>query len=209
MVGEYAYLNVAEVNIIGSFLDWGMPEHLLVPFGEQQRAMIKGGSYVVYLYIDSRSERVLATTKLDKYLSTPPLYFRQAQQVDSLIYGRTDLAYKAVVNGITVGLLFYSDVFTSMKYGQKLKGYIKKIREDNKLDLCLQLSDSKALDKLSQRALNFIWSEGGAIILTDNSKPNNVYAQFGVSKSSYKKALGRLYKKRLILITMNKVSLVR
>ena len=209
IVGECAYLNVAEVNTIGAFLNWGLPEHLLVPFGEQERSMIKGSSYVVYLYIDSISKCVLATTKLDKYLSTPPSYFRGAQQVDLLIYGCTNLGYKAVVDGITVGLLFHSNVFTSMECGQKLKGYIKNIREDNKLDLCLQLSDSEALNKLSQLVLNFIRLEGGMTTLTDKSKPKDIYAEFGVSKSSYKKALGRLYKQRLILITMDEVSLVR
>ena len=209
MVGECAYLNVIDVNNIGAFLDWGATKDLLVPFDEQQKLMINGGCYVVYLYFDSRSNRIVATTKLDKYLSTPSSYFRKRQQVNLLIYGRSDLGYKAVVNGITVGLIFNSDVFRAIKYGQKLEGYIKNIREDNRLDLCLQLSDGQSLDKLSRRVLIFIQSEGGYSTLTDKSKPEDIYAKFGVSKSNYKKSLGKLYKKQLILITENQVILVK
>jgi uncharacterized protein len=209
MVGECAVLNVVEVNQIGAFLDWGLPKDLLVPFGEQQKPMEKGQSYAVYLYIDQASERIAATTKLDKHLAESSPYFKEKQQVDLLICGHTDLGYKAVVNGAVIGLIFNSDVFKPIKYGQKMKGYIKRIRDDNKLDLCLQLANREALDALSQQVLNFIQSQGGTTTLTDKSKPEDISAQFGVSKSSYKKALGKLYKQRLVLITKDKVSLVK
>jgi uncharacterized protein len=209
MVGECVSLNVVEVNQIGAFLDWGLPKDLLVPFGEQQKPMEKGNSYVVFLYIDQASERITATTKLDKHLAESSLYFKEKQQVDLLICGRTDLGYKAVVNGVAIGLLFDSDVFKPIKYGQQIKGYIKRVREDNKLDLCLQLANREALDELSQKIMDFINKRGGVITLTDKSKPEEIAAQFGVSKSSYKKALGKLYKQRLIVINKDNVSLVK
>jgi uncharacterized protein len=209
MVGECASLNVVEVNQIGAFLDWGLPKDLLVPFGEQQQPMEKGNSYVVFLYIDQASERIAATTKLDKHLAESSPYFKEKQQVDLLICGRTDLGYKAVVNGAAIGLIFNSDVFKPIKYGQQIKGYIKRVREDNKLDLCLQLANREALDELSQKIMNFINKRGGVITLTDKSKPEEIAAQFGVSKSSYKKALGKLYKQRLIVINKDNVSLVK
>lgn len=209
MVDECAVLKVVEVNQIGAFLDWGLPKDLLVPFGEQQKPMQAGQSYVVYLYIDQASERIAASTKLDKFLGDTSPYFKEQQQVDLLICGRTDLGYKAVVNGSVIGLLFNSDVFKPIQIGQTLKGFIKRIRPDKKLDLCLQLVDRETLDALSEQILSFIKAQGGQSTLTDKSSPNEISQQFGVSKSSYKKALGKLYKKRLINIDKQLVSLVK
>ncbi len=208
IVGRCTYLNVVETNRFGAFLDLGLPKDILVPFSEQETPMQEGRAYVVYLYIDSMSERITGTTRLDNYLSKPSICFEEKQRVNLLIYGRTYLGYKAVVNGTALGLIFISDVFKTIKYGQALIGYIKRIRDDNKLDLCLQLSDREALDVLSIRVLSFIKLEGGRTTLTDESKPEDISAQFGVSKSSYKKALGKLYKQRLVLITKDVVSLV-
>jgi len=209
MVGECASLNVVEVNRVGAFLDWGLPKDLLVPFGEQQKPMQVGQSYVVYLYIDPASERIAASTKLDKFLSDTSPYYKEQQQVDLLICGRTDLGYRAVVDGGTIGLLFKSDVFKPISIGQKMKGYIKHIREDKKLDLCLQLVSREALDDLSEKILAFIKSEGGKTTLTEKSPPDVISKQFGVSKSSYKKALGKLYKKRLIVIEKTHLELTK
>jgi predicted RNA-binding protein (virulence factor B family) len=209
MVGECVVLNVVEVNQIGAFLDWGLPKDLLVPFGEQQKPMEKGKDYVVYLYIDPASERIAATSKLDKHLAESSPYFKEKQQVDLMICGRTDLGYKAVVNGVAIGLLFNSDVFKPIHYAQSMKGYIKRVREDNKLDLCLQLANREALDELSQNIMKFLEKKGGTSTVTDKSRPEEIAAQFGVSKSSYKKAIGKLYKQRLIVITKNNISLVK
>ena len=207
MVGECAYLEVVAVNDVGAFLDWGLPKDLLVPYGEQQKPMQVGQSYVVYLYIDDASERIAATTKLDRFLGDTSPYYKEQQAVDLLICGRTDLGYKAVVNGSTIGLIFNSEVFKPISIGQKMKGYIKHIREDKKLDLCLQLVDRESLDALSKNILAFIKAQGGQTSLTDKSLPADISKQFGVSKSSYKKALGKLYKKRLIVIEKQSVRL--
>ncbi len=207
MVGECAYLEVVAVNQVGAFLDWGLPKDLLVPFGEQQKPMEVGQSYVVYLYIDDASERIAASSQIDKFLPDTSPYYKEQQQVELLIYGRTDLGYKAVINESVTGLIFNSDVFKPISIGQTINGYIKSVRGDKKLDLCLQLVNREALDVLSKQILAFIKEQGGSTTLTDKSPPEDINKQFGVSKGSYKKALGKLYKKRLIVIEKQKVSL--
>ena len=209
MVGECAFLKVVEVNAVGAFLDWGLPKDLLVPYGEQQKPMEEGESYVVYLYVDEASERIAATSRLNKFVVDTSPYFKPQQKVELLVCERTDLGYKAVVNQAVIGLLFNSDVISPVRYGETLQGYIKQIRPDNKLDLCLQLVTREALDDLSEQILAFIQAEGGQTTLTDKSPPDAIAEQFGVSKSSYKKALGKLYQKRLVLIEKHQVSLVK
>lgn len=209
MVGECAYLKVVAVNQVGAFLDWGLPKDLLVPFGEQQKPMEVGKSYVVYLFIDPASERIAASSKIDKFLSDTSPYFKEQQAVDMLICGRTDLGFKAVVNDTVIGLIFNSDAITPLRYGQKVKGFIKHVRADKKLDLCLHLANREALDQLSQQILDFLKARGGSTTLTDKSPPEEIAKQFGVSKSSYKKALGKLYKQRLILIEKSHIELVK
>ena len=209
MVGECATLRVVDVNRIGAFLDWGLPKDLLVPYSEQEKPMQVGRSYVVYLYIDQASERITATAKLDRFIGDTSPYYKEQQQVELLICGRTDLGYRAVVDGGTIGLLFNSDVFKPIAIGQKMTGYIKHIREDKKLDLCLQLVTREALDSLSKKIIAFLEAEGGTSTLTEKSAPDVISSQFGVSKSSYKKALGKLYKKRMILIEKAQISLVK
>ena len=209
MVGECAYLKVIEVNAVGAFLDWGLPKDLLVPYGEQQKPMEVGHSYVVTLYIDEASDRIAASSRLNKFVVDTSPYFKPQQLVELLICERTDLGYKAIVNQAVIGLLFNSDVVKPVSYGDRLEGYVKQVREDNKLDLCLQLVTREALDALSQEILAFIEAQGGVITLTDRSAPEDIAKQFGVSKSSNKKAHGKLYQKRLVLIEKKSVSLVK
>ena len=208
MVGESAYLKVVAVNEVGAFLDWGLAKDLLVPFGEQQKPMEVGKSYVVFLYIDDASQRIAASTQIDKFLPDNSLYFKEQQQVDLLIYGRTDLGYKAIVNGVVTGLLFNSDVYTPLQSGQVLKGYIKLVRPDKKLDLYLQIANREALDNLSEQILAFLAKEGGRSTLTEKSPPEAIYATFGVSKRVFKQALGALYKQRLISLDSTGIRLV-
>ena len=208
-VGECAYLKVLDVNRVGAFLDWGLPKDLLVPFSEQIKPMEVGQSYVVYLYLDDASERITGTTRLENFLPDASPYFKVDQQVDLLIAGQTDLGYKAVVNGVVTGLIFQSEVFKPLQQGQELKGYIKQVRADKKLDLYLQRTSRESLDDLSKQIMAFIKQQGGQITLTDKSSPEAIAQQFNVSKSSYKKSLGKLYKKKMIVITKETVSLVK
>jgi len=209
MVGECAYLKVIDVNQAGAFLDWGLPKDLLVPYGEQISPLKIGQSYTVLAYLDENTNRIAATQKLDSRLSEEAQYFKPGQAVDLLIFGKTELGYKTVINNTHIGLIYKNEVFQTLAHGEKLKGFIKTIREDRKIDLCLQLPGKDARDDLNTRILNHLKKNSGESTLTDKSSPDDIYQCFAVSKKNYKKAIGMLYKKRLILIEEDKIKLVQ
>ena len=208
MVGECAYLKVVDINQAGAFLDWGLPKDLLVPYGEQTSPLKIGQSYTVLVYLDENTNRIAATQKLDSRLSEEAQYFKSGQAVDLLIFGKTDLGYKAVINNTHIGLIYKNEVFQPLTHGEKLKGFIKTIREDRKIDLCLQLPGKDARDDLNTRILNHLKNNDGESTLTDKSSPEDIYQCFAVSKKNYKKAIGMLYKKRLIWIEEDKITLL-
>ena len=208
MVDECAYLKVVDVNPAGAFLDWGLPKDLLVPYGEQISPLKIGQSYTVLAYLDENTNRIAATQKLDSHLSEEAQYFKPEQAVDLLIFGKTELGYKAVINNTHIGLIYKNEVFQTLSHGEKLKGFIKTIREDRKIDLCLQLSGKDARDDLNTRILNHLRKNDGESTLTDKSSPDDIYQCFAVSKKNYKKAIGMLYKKRLIRIEEDKITLL-
>ena len=207
-VGEAAYLRVVEVNEVGAFLDWGLSKDILVPFGEQHREMEPGRSYIVYLYIDKYADRIVASSKINKFIKDEATCYETNQPVDLMIAGKTDLGYKAIINNQHFGMLFENDVFQNLKFGQKIKGYIKNIRSDNKIDLTLQLINQDSRKSLADQILDYLKQHDGQSSLTDKSKPEDIYKQFAVSKSNYKKAIGGLYKKRLISIDKDKIQLL-
>lgn len=208
MVGECAYLKVVDVNQAGAFLDWGLPKDLLVPYSEQITPLKIGQSYTVLVYLDKNSNRIAATQKLDSHLSEEAQYFKPGQSVDLLIFGKTDLGYKAVINNTHIGLIYKNEVFQPLTHGEKLKGYIKTIRPDRKIDLCLQLSGKTVRDELEEKIIYHLRENDGASTLTDKSSPEDIYSTFGVSKKNYKKAIGRLYKNKSILIKKDKITLL-
>ncbi len=208
MVGECAYLKVVDVNQAGAFMDWGLPKDLLVPYGEQISPLKIGQSYTVLAYLDENTNRIAATQKLDSYLSEEAQYFKPGQAVDLLIFGKTELGYKAVINNTHIGLIYKNEVFQTLTHGEKLKGFVKTIREDRKIDLCLQLPGKDARDDLNIRILNHLKKNDGESTLTDKSSPEDIYQCFAVSKKNYKKAIGALYKKRLIRIEEDKITLL-
>ena len=208
VVGEASYLRVAAVNDVGAFLDWGLSKDILVPYGEQHREMEVGRSYIVFLYIDKYADRIVASSKINKFIKDEATCYENNQAVDLMIAGKTDLGYKAIINNEHFGMLFENDVFQNLKFGQKLKGYIKNVRPDNKIDLTLQLINQDSRDSLTDRILFYLKNNNGQSTLTDKSKPEDIYKQFAVSKSNYKKALGGLYKKRLITIDKDKIQLL-
>jgi hypothetical protein len=208
MVGECAYLKVVDVNQAGAFMDWGLPKDLLVPYGEQISPLKIGQSYTVLAYLDENTNRIAATQKLDSHLSEEAQYFKPGQAVDILIFGKTELGYKAVVNNTHIGLIYKNEVFQTLTHGEKLKGFIKAIREDRKIDLCLQLPGKDAREDLKTRILDHLQKNDGESNLTDKSSPEDIYQCFAVSKKNYKKAIGTLYKKRLIRIEEDKIKLV-
>jgi predicted RNA-binding protein (virulence factor B family) len=208
-VGQFAKLRVTANTSSGSFLDWGLQKDLLVPKKEQHARMEEGKSYVVFVFLDKNTNRITASAKLDKFLNLLPPHYAVGEEVDLIIYSRTDMGYKAVVNNTHGGMLYKNDVFRKLHIGQELKGYIKKIRADNKIDLSLQQPGYQKIDAVSRSILKTLKDHDGRIAVTDNSKPDDVYALFGVSKKTFKKAIGALYKKRLISIDANGIKLIR
>ncbi len=200
IVGDFALLKVVAVESVGAFLDWGLLKDLLVPFGEQSPTMETGKSYIVKIYVDKQSNRIAATTRLDRYLDNEPGNFHAGQEVELLICSQTDIGYKAIINGTHWGVLYSNEVFQPLKSGQKTKGYIKKVRDDNKIDLSLHKPGYKRVDDITDTILNVLKEQGGFISVTDKSSPEAIYKLFGVSKKTYKKAIGAIYRKRLITI---------
>jgi len=208
MVNQCALLKVLEVNQAGAFLDWGLPKDLILTYSEQQTPVDAGQSVIVYVFLDESTDRLAASTKLGNYLTETSTWFKPDQEVDLLICGQSELGYKAVINNTHLGLLFKNEVFTSLEIGKKTKAYVKAVREDHKIDLTLQLGNQGSRDDLSEKILAYLKSHEGILTLTDKSPPGEIYNQFGVSKASYKKALGGLYKQKRIMIDKKQITLL-
>ncbi|WP_416305038.1 S1 RNA-binding domain-containing protein [Neptunicella sp. SCSIO 80796] len=208
-LGQCVYLNVVGVKPIGAFLDWGLDKDLFVPRNEQESIMQEGRSYVVYIYQDRQTGRIAASSKLHNYLHEESLDFQPRQKVELLISARTDLGYKAVINGTHLGLLFKDEVFKPVYIGQTLPGYIKNIREDGKIDLCFQFTDQAARSDLTSQIIAHLQQNNGVSELTDKSDAKAIYKQFNVSKNAYKKALGALYKQQRIQLGKTQISLIK
>jgi predicted RNA-binding protein (virulence factor B family) len=207
-VGQFAKLRAVANTPSGTFLDWGLQKDLLVPKKEQHARMEEGKSYVVFIFLDEKN-RITASTKLDKFLGLQPPEYDEGQEVDLIIYDITDLGHKAIVNNAHGGMIYKNEVFQKLHLGQELKGYIKKIREDGKIDLRLQQSGYQKVDDISRAILKTIKKHGNRIAVTDKSPPEDIYALFGVSKKVFKQAIGALYKKRLITMDAKGIKLVR
>ncbi len=209
LVGECAYLKVVDTNRHGAFLAWGLPKDLLVPYNEQEKPMEVGKSYVVYLFVDERSESIVASSRLSHHLSELGYYYKPGQAVDLLVYGRSDLGFKAVVNQTHLGLLFNSEIFQPVSIGQRVSGYIRQIRPDRKIDLTLRAPGPIVGDTLAQRILDHLQANGGSSPFTDKTAPDVIYAEFQVSKAHFKRALGFLYKQKQVILAPDKTTLVR
>jgi predicted RNA-binding protein (virulence factor B family) len=197
-VGRFASLRVVANAPSGAYLDWGVPKDLLVPRSEQRQKMEEGKSYVVFVFLDAKTGRITASSKIDKFIDLKPPNYEAGEAVDLLICDKTDLGYKVIVNNAHWGMVFENEVFQRLQIGQALKGYIKLVREDLKIDVSLQPSGYQRVDPVSQAILKTIQERGGRIEVTDKSPPKKIYSLFGVSKKTFKKAIGNLYKKRLI-----------
>jgi predicted RNA-binding protein (virulence factor B family) len=205
--GECAFLETITVTRAGAFMDCGLERDLLVPISQQLSPMEEGEFYVVYVYLDPYKQTI-GSTKLHNFLDERAKNMAGGDLVDLLIVNETDLGYKAVVNGTHLGLLYKDEVFKELEPGDKTKGFIKLVRDDRKIDLCLQRQNQEARDELTDRILEYLRENGGFSSLTDYSPPHAIYKQFGVSKGNYKKALGKLYKQRLVSVAKDKVTLL-
>ncbi len=200
MVGEFALLKVVGLTKVGAFADWGLSKDLLVPFSEQRKPLEEGKSTLFYLYIDNASGRIVGTTKFNKYLDKTPPTYERGEEVSLQIAEITDLGYKAVVNGEHWGLLFRSESFGKLFIGKQLKGYIQAIRADGKIDLSLQKLGREKLDDLAEKILASLERRGGFLPIGDKSSPEEIFSAFKTSKATYKKTIGNLKKRGLILI---------
>ncbi|MDH5544426.1 MAG: S1-like domain-containing RNA-binding protein [Gammaproteobacteria bacterium] len=199
-VGEFAYLKVKDVSKVGAFLDWGLDKDLLVPFGEQHRPMEVGHSYLVYLYINEADGRIVASSKVDKFIDEQKSHnFKPKQAVDLIIANSTELGFKAIINHSHWGVLYKDEVQQRLSFGQYVKGYIKNIRPDGKIDLMLHSSKEK-LDKNASIIKTYLEKHSGYAKFHDKSDPRDIYKAFGLSKAAFKKAIGNLYKQQIILI---------
>lgn len=199
-VGDFALLRVAWTNDYGAFLDWELLKDLFVPFSEQEGKMVKGNSYLVYVTIDRKSYRIYASARLDKFLSRTKPPYETDEEVDIIVWRRTDLGWKVIVNGNHSGLVFANEVFRDLKTGDRLKGYVKRVRTDGKIDIALQRHGVAGDDDSSMRLLSAIEAQRGFLPLNDNSSPDEIYSMLGMSKKAFKRAAGKLYKQRLIII---------
>jgi predicted RNA-binding protein (virulence factor B family) len=199
-VNHFAYLNVSEVSKVGAFLDWGLEKDLFVPFKEQKQKMIEGQSYVVYIYIDDLTERIVGSSKINKFISNEVLQVEQGEEVDLLVYNETDLGYTCVINEMHKGLIYHNDVFTDLAVGDQTKGYIKLVREGNLIDLSLQNIGFKHVLSSTEKILEYLNTHDGYLELTDKSSPDLIERRFDMSKSTYKKSIGILYRQRKVTL---------
>ncbi|MGY0616134.1 CvfB family protein [Vibrio sp. FJH11] len=207
-VGEWGLMKIEGVNKTGAFVSWGIKDKdLLIPFSEQRTRFSAGQTILVYVYTDKASGRIVGTTKFNKWLDKTPANYEVNQQVDLIIAERSQLGYKAIINGEHWGMIFPSDVFGKLYIGKKLKGFIKQIREDGKIDLALQKVGVAKMDDLSTKILEQLEKKGGFLPLNDKSSPEAIFEAFRTSKGTYKKTIGGLYKLGKIVIEKDGIRL--
>ena len=208
MVDQFRLLQVAEVNEYGAFMDWGLEKHLLVPFREQRNKMQEGQWYVVYCYLDEKTDRLVASNKLDKFLSNDTLTIGELDKVDLVVTRLTDLGWEVVINNKHKGLVYSNQVFRKVAIGDMLTGYVKSIRPDNKIDISLQPIGTDSLEPTASLIYQKLVSNGGSLPLHDKSDPEDIKKMLQMSKKMFKKGIGTLYRERKIEIGTDGIRLV-
>lgn len=201
LLDEYALLQVKAVEDVGAFLDWGLEKDLMVPFREQRQKMEKGRWYIVYMDIDPKTGRLFASNKIEQRLKKEELNVKEGDKVELLVLQKTDLGYSVIINNLYKGLIYENEIFRELNIGQKLPGYIKTIREDDKIDVSLHpLGYKDSLDPNYDLVMRTLLENDGFLPLTDKSDPELIYAQVGISKKAFKRTIGALYKEKRIVI---------
>ena len=212
-VGEFAYLEVAWVNQFGAFLKWGLMKDIFCPFREQKKRMEQGHSYIVYIKVDEDSYRLMATAKVEKYLSVPTINdlpsLQHGAEVDILVWQKTDLGFKVIINNKFQGLIFENQIFQPLHSGMRLKAYVDHVRQDGKIDIVLQQTGRQQTLDFAEVLLRYLYENDGYCNLGDKSPAELIYDRFQVSKKAFKKAIGDLYRRRLIVIEEEGVRLVK
>lgn len=209
MAGEFAFLEVKQSNEIGAFMDWGMEKDLLVPFREQPSRLEPGKSYVVYVYTDEISDRMVASAKLNRFVEKENIELEAGDIVDLLIYAESEIGLSAIINNTYAGLIYRNEIFDNVRVGDKVKGFVKLVRPDKKIDLSLQKSGYELVDDVKWKILNMLKEKNGFLPLHDGSSPEEIKSALQISKKAFKKAVGTLYKERLVKLTDKGVELIK
>jgi predicted RNA-binding protein (virulence factor B family) len=205
--GTFARLQCVAVTGVGAFLDWGLAKELLVPFREQKSRMEPGKSYLVHVHVDEASGRIVASTRLSRFLDSSQPNYEPGDAVELVIFGKSPLGYKAIINGTHSGLLFAESVFQELQAGERVNGYIVRVRDDGKIDLSLHAPGRDKVDSLEERILAELKARGGFWAIGDHSPASEIHDELGVSKRTFKQTLGALLKKRALLIEQKGIRL--
>lgn len=210
VLNEFALLRVNYINQIGAFMDWGMEKDILVPFKEQARPMEKGKRYLVYLYMDKKTNRLVASSKLNQFLKNDHLTVEKGEEVDLIVSHITDLGINVIINEKHKGLLYKDEVYDdSIRTGDRMRGFVKNIRPDHKIDVTLQIQGYQSIEPNAQKIMDELRASRGFLRLNDNSHPEDIKTVLKMSKKTFKKAIGALYKEKLIEIKEDGIYLVK
>jgi predicted RNA-binding protein (virulence factor B family) len=207
-LNQCAFLKAVDVNQYGAFFDWGMEKDLLVPFSEQFIRVNGGKSYLIYLYKDEITNRMVGTTKMGRFIRKNKLEIKTGEQVELLVSGETEIGYKVIVNNKHYGMVFKNEVFKKINLGDELTGYLQRVRADDKLDITLNSSSLSEVEVLANKVYERLLKEDGKLNFSDKSAPELIYKEFQVSKKAFRRAVGLLYKERKIVITPEEIILV-
>lgn len=206
-LNHFAYLTAKAVNFYGAFMDWGLEKDLLIPFREQSYKIEEGKEYLTYLYLDDATDRLVGTTKTDRHYQLCTTELVEGDKVQLLIGDKTDLGVKVVVNDKFKGLVFNNDITKNVRRGEKTTGYVAKVRPDGKLDIKFEQEGYEKIDKISEQLLSAL-QKNKTLMLTDKSSPEEIKEQLGMSKKTFKQAVGKLYKQRLIELHSDRITLI-
>ena len=208
VVGEFQWMECKSVNDMGAFLEWGLMKDLLVPFREQKMPMREGKWYLVYVHLDHVTKRIVASARVDKFLDNVPPVYEFNQEVDLLVADETEIGYKVIINNLHWGLVYHNEIYRRLERGEHLKGYIKEVREDEKIDVSLTRLGYEKVEGIAGIILDALKVQNGFLPVHDKSPADEIYSLFGCSKKSFKQAIGALYKKKLISIEPTGIRLI-
>ena len=207
---EFSLLEVTAITSVGAFKDWGMEKELMVPYREQRQRMEEGRWYIVYLDIDDKTDRLFASNRIDRYLQNEDLTVEIGEEVDLIVMQQSDLGFTVIINNLHKGLVFENEIFVDLNVGDRLKGFVKNIREDNKIDISLQaIGYEKFNDVNTELIYKKLVHNDGFLSISDKSSPDEIYSEFGISKKAFKKSLGSLYKERKITIKPDGIRIIK
>ena len=208
IVGEFQWMECKSVNDMGAFLEWGLMKDLLVPFREQKMPMREGKWYLVYVHLDHVTKRIVASARVDKFLDNVPPVYEFNQEVDLLVADETEIGYKVIINNLHWGLVYHNEIYRRLERGEHLKGYIKEVREDEKIDVSLTRLGYEKVEGIAGIILDALKVQNGFLPVHDKSPAEEIYSLFGCSKKSFKQASGALYKQKLISIEPTGIRLI-